>query len=94
MDALDEFTKGILALREGFAAANIDMEKVSIQISERDGMRLEHLFTQRNEFTVSEWNDPRYSKPKADNMVREFQIAGIKFWYRNKPYITPSGAIL
>lgn len=94
MDARDEFINGVMALREGFACANLNADKISIQVSEEDGRKLEHLFTDLSMMVISESNDPRYSKPKADNMVREFQIAGIKFWYRNKPYIMPSGAIL
>lgn len=94
MDAREEFINGVMALREGFAYANLNADKISIQVSEEDGRRLEHLFTTLDMMVISESNDPRYSKPKADNMVREFQIAGIKFWYRNKPLIMPSSAIL
>ncbi len=75
-----EIINGVVALRQGFACASLDADTIRVEVSEDDGRKLEHMFTQM----ISVSHDPRYSKPTGNNMVRECQIAGIKFWYRNK----------
>ena len=75
-------------------ACNLNVESMTIVLSEDDGRRLEHILTQMNHMLISTSNDPRYSMPKADRTVREFKIAGVKFQYRPKLFKTPNGDVL
>lgn len=94
MDDREEFLSGVLAFSDAMRACNLNVESMTIVLSEDDGRRLEHILTQMNHMLISTSNDPRYSMPKADRTVREFKIAGVKFQYRPKLFKTPNGDVL
>lgn len=90
----EHFLDGIMAFRHAMKSINMEPSKMTVIISEEDGRKLEHYLTRLNQFTISPHNDPRYSTPKADKHIREFEVCGVKFQYRTKPFMMPSGDIL
>lgn len=93
-DSRETFLNGVLALSDAMRAVHLHPNKMTVVLSEKDGLALEHMLTREQYLVVSAASDPRYSTPKADKHIREFKIAGITFQYRVKPFILPSGEII
>lgn len=94
MDAREEFLSGVLAFENALRSINFRAEDVTVLLSEKNGRALEHILTRDQYLFASAQRDDRYSTPKADKHIREFQVAGLKFQYRVKPIKLPSGDII
>lgn len=94
IDDREEFLNGVLAFSRAMRSVGLNPQDVTVVLSEKDGRTMEHILTQRAHILLLELVDDRFSSAAADNHIREFRVAGVKFQYRCRPFMLPSGKVV